>query len=77
MVQHSTEERVSDALTHELLGIKSLSLYSQGVQCVAAGKIQSDLKPSQAGFKLLELAPGEVNSVALYYRAPYSPYNWI
>jgi hypothetical protein len=53
------------ALTLELLGIKSLSLSFQGTQCVAAGKRQSDLKPSQAGFKLLELVLGEVNSVAL------------
>ena len=63
--QRSTEQTGSDAVTPELLGIKSLPLSSQGTQCVAAGKRQSDFKPNHAGFKLLEPAPQKVNFVML------------
>lgn len=61
----ATERTGSDVVTPELPGIKSLPLSSQGTQCVAAGKRQSDFKPNHAGFKLLEPAPWKVNFVTL------------
>lgn len=63
-------QKGSDAVTPELLGIKSLPLSSQGTQCVAAGKRRTDLKQNHAGFKLLESAPQKVNVIKLGYSAP-------
>lgn len=68
-------QKGSDALTPELLGIKSLPLSSQGTQCAAAGKRQTDSKQSQAGFQLLLLVPvpQKVNFIKLWCSVPRPP----
>lgn len=63
-------QKGSDAVTPELLGIKSLPLSSKGTQCAAAGKRQTDSKRNQAGFKLPLLAPQKVNLRRLWYSPP-------
>ena len=74
-------QKGSDAVTPELLGIKSLPLSSKGTQCVAAGKRQTDLKRNHAASKLLESAPQKVNVTKLRYSAlptpTPAPFNWI